>query len=521
MLFNSYLFILIFLPITLAGFYCIPYFAPKKIAIYWLISASLVFYGFWNPAYILLITVSILANFIIGNILASSNYPKNKKLFLILGIFFNLALITYYKYMNFFVKNVNDLLNLHMDVPDIILPLAISFFTFQQIAYLVDIYYKPSYKASFSNYALFVVFFPQLVAGPIVTHHAIIPQFQNKNFFSFSQRNLTIGLSIFLLGLFKKVVIADQSAIYANPIFQAAENGASLTIVESWFGSLAYTLQLYFDFSGYSDMAVGLGKLFNLNLPINFNSPYKANSIIEFWKRWHITLSEFLRNYLYIPLGGNRCGKLRRYLNIFITMLLGGLWHGANWTFVIWGAFHGSLIVINHLWHQLKFKLFKSTPSHESIKLAIFYRILTFIAVLLTWVVFRSESIQGMKQMFKAMFGFNGISLLQNLEPYFNTQSRALAYFNIHFDGIFHNINYDYKNGSIFIFSILMIALFAPNTMQFFTSHPDITGPVKPYMNNNLILFSTNRKWLLLMSLVGVISMLYVSKASEFLYFQF
>ncbi len=330
-------------------------------------------------------------------------------------------------------------------------------------------------------------------------------------------------MSVFLLGLFKKVVIADQCALYSTPIFQAAEQGVSLTITEGWFGALAYTLQLYYDFSGYSDMAVGLGKLFNLNLPINFNSPYKAINIIEFWKRWHITLSEFLRNYLYIPLGGNRSGKLRRYVNIFITMLLGGLWHGANWTFVIWGGFHGCLIVINHLWHQLKSRLFKANFSNTSNQWDFISRFITFISIVLAWVIFKAESINGMKQMFKAMFGMNGVSMLQSLAPYFNSFDKIISSLNIRFDGVFQHFDFDYKIGSIFIFASLIISLFAPNTMQFFTTYFEVRDEIKPYYinNNHTISFSANRRWLLVISLVGVISMLYVSKASEFLYFQF
>src|SRR4029078_9582961 len=254
----------------------------------------------------------------------------------------------------FIIETTNTIFNLQNSNVDIILPLAISFFTFQQIDYLADLYQNKAYVPSLLKYFLFNTFFPQLIAGPIVHHGEIIPQFENKKIFQLNARNLAIGFTIFFMGLFKKVAIADNIAPIANQVFHLANIGVTPTFWEAWTGAFIYSFQLYFDFSGYSDMAIGLACLFGISLPINFNSPYKATNIIDFWRRWHITLSRFLRDYLYIPLGGHRLGSGRRYANLVITMLLGGLWHGASWTFVVWGGLHGVYLMINHGWRHLR-----------------------------------------------------------------------------------------------------------------------------------------------------------------------
>jgi alginate O-acetyltransferase complex protein AlgI len=333
MLFNSYTFIFIFLPITLLVFFSIGGKGHHRIAIAWLVAASLFFYGWWNPAYLSLILGSILFNYAVGVALSnlqaqSSASHLTKKIILSFGILVNLFLLAYFKYANFFVDNLNSLSGSNFHLQTIILPLAISFFTFQQITYLVDAYKGETREYNFLHYCLFVTFFPQLIAGPIVHHREMLPQFVKNTIYKFNHQHLAIGLTIFFIGLFKKVVLADGVAVYATPVFEAAEQGVMLTFFEAWAGALAYTFQLYFDFSGYSDMAIGIARMFGIRLPLNFNSPYKSVNIIEFWRRWHITLSRFLRDYLYIPLGGNRKGKFRRYINLMITMLLGGLWHG-------------------------------------------------------------------------------------------------------------------------------------------------------------------------------------------------
>ena len=303
MLFNSYEFIFLFLPTVLLCFHLIGKQGYHRVAIAWLICVSLFFYGWWNPAYLLLILSSVLLNYSVG-VLLIHNSGRNllSKNILGIGVSVNLAILGYFKYANFFVDNLNALSDTNLILNEVILPLAISFFTFQQIAYLVDAYRGKIIEYNFLHYCLFVTFFPQLIAGPIVHHKEMLPQFANDAIYKLRSKSLAIGMTIFALGLFKKVVIADGISIYATPVFDAAEAGIILTFFEAWSGALAYTFQLYFDFSGYSDMAIGIARMFGIRLPLNFNSPYKATSIIDFWRRWHITLSRFLRDYLYISL---------------------------------------------------------------------------------------------------------------------------------------------------------------------------------------------------------------------------
>lgn len=341
MLFNTYEFILAFLPISVLAFYLIGKLIGNRAAVASLILASLFFYGWWNPAYLTLIGASILVNYGLGQRLRLANYHSRsamKSATLMAGIVINLGLLGYFKYMNFFVDTAADLFGTGFTLERIVLPLAISFFTFQQITYLVDTSRGLAEEYGFLHYTLFVTFFPQLIAGPIVHHSEMMPQFVRKDLCKFRHRNLAIGMSIFALGLFKKVIIADNVAVFGTPVFDAANAGVTLSFIEAWGGALAYTFQLYFDFSGYSDMALGLARMFGIRLPLNFNSPYKAVNIVEFWRRWHMTLSRFLRDYLYIQLGGNRKGVTRRHANLMATMLFGGLWHGAGWTYVAWGG---------------------------------------------------------------------------------------------------------------------------------------------------------------------------------------
>lgn len=322
-----------------------------------LLVASFVFYSYWNPPFFFLILFSILFNFSWGRLIERTS-GRRRDLWLYSGVAVNLLLIAYFKYANFMASNIAWLFGKEWVAQDIFLPLGISFFTFQQIAYLIDCSKGLAKEHVFTQYALFVTFFPQLIAGPIVRYEDIMPQFGRLRTFGMSYRNTAVGIALLTLGLFKKVVIADTLSPWVAAVFDSSE---PLTLFEAWGGVLSYTFQIYFDFSGYSDMAVGLGRLFNIELAINFNSPYKALSISDFWRRWHITLSSFLRDYLYIPLGGNRCGKIRRNINIMITMLLGGLWHGASWNFVVWGGLHGVFLVINHTYRKIISSL-KITP---------------------------------------------------------------------------------------------------------------------------------------------------------------
>ncbi|MEL6911965.1 MAG: MBOAT family O-acyltransferase, partial [Cyanobacteria bacterium J06598_4] len=361
MLFNSFEFIFLFLPITLILFF---YIGRKdenikhQLPIIWLIIASLIFYGRWKPLNLPLIILSIGVNYYLGYWLSNIlERPRIKKAVFAFGIAFNLGLICYFKYSNFLLGNINHLIGSNFTLPSVVIPLAISFFTFQQIAYLVDAYRGETKEYDLRKYMLFVCFFPQLIAGPIVHHREVLPQFEKASIYKFSQTALSIGLTVFIAGLFKKVIFADRIAEYSNLAFAAASQGINLTFSESWVGALGYSLQLYFDFSGYSDMAIGAAYMFGIRLPLNFNSPYKAISIVDFWRRWHITLSHFLRDYLYIPLGGSRRGEFRRYFNLLLTMILGGLWHGAGWTFIFWGGLHGSYLVVNHLYRTVRLNL--------------------------------------------------------------------------------------------------------------------------------------------------------------------
>jgi alginate O-acetyltransferase complex protein AlgI len=398
MLFNSYVFLFAFLPLVLLGLHLLERRGLAGAGRVWLIGASLFFYGWWDVRFLALLIPSILVNFAVGQAIARLREfrPSLSRAAFVTGVAFNLGLIAYFKYYNFFLTNLSALYGVEETLREIVLPLGISFFTFQQIAYLVDVRRGLVSDSGLGKYALFVSFFPQLVAGPIVHHGTIIPQMERPRFPNGSRAALTLGLTIFAVGLFKKVVFADSLALYAQPVFAAAETGDPLSALEAGLAALAYTFQIYFDFSGYSDMAIGLGEMMGFRLPINFDSPYKSRSIVEFWRRWHITLSEFLRDYLYFPLGGNRKGARRRYVNLMITMLLGGLWHGAGWTFVIWGGLHGLYLAVNHLWRAWRGDAARSAP--------LLGHALTFLCVVVAWVFFRAESFAGASHMLTAMF---------------------------------------------------------------------------------------------------------------------
>lgn len=387
MLFNSYEFIFVYLPITLLGYYLTAKFIKNEAAKIFLIFASVCFYSYWDINNLPILLASIAVNYAFGRCLTNN---RSKKV-LMVGIAFNLLFLGYFKYTNFILENINYLFNAGIAMKNIVLPLGISFFTFTQTAYLVDVYRGETKAYSKSDYLLFVTIFPHLIAGPILYHRDMIPQFSQAERYKINYKNLTYGILWFTIGLFKKVVIADKLAIYADRVFNST---ADLTMPDAWGGSLAYTLQLYFDFSGYSEMAIGLGLLFNYNLPLNFNLPYRATSIIDFWRRWHMTLSAFLKNYLYIPLGGNRTGHHLR--NIMITMFLGGLWHGAGWTFIFWGVLHGIYICINHLWRKTKYTL----PQWMN-------WLLTFNAVNIAWIFFRAASFNDALNILMAMFDVN------------------------------------------------------------------------------------------------------------------
>lgn len=397
MLFNSFEFVLFFLPTTLVVYFAIIRSGNAKLAQYWLLFASLFFYGWWNPIYLLLIIGSIIFNYLIGRAFNQSIPAALAKWIFFAGLGINLGLLGYFKYYNFFIGNLNMVLDHPIPIIQVILPLGISFFTFQQVAYLIDSYNGQTKEYDFVSYGLFVTFFPQLIAGPIVHHKDVMPQFnkiENQRFNSF---NFSKGLFVFFMGLAKKVIIADSFAVLANAGYAKT---SALNLIDGWITTLSYTFQLYFDFSGYSDMAIGLALLFNINIAINFNSPYRALNIQDFWKRWHITLSNFLRDYLYIPLGGNRLGEFNTLRNLMYTFVLGGLWHGAGWTFVFWGFLHGAGQIIFKLWQKTSIKL----PNWVA-------WFITFQYVNLAWVFFRAPSWKSAIEVLESMIGLKGVAI--------------------------------------------------------------------------------------------------------------
>ena len=405
MLFHEPVFLYAYLPATLATYLLAQRHAPGGAGAWLLLAASLLFYGWWDPRLLPLLALSIAANHLLGRRLARRDAPGGDVL-LACGIAFDLGLLGLFKYADFAVALANAALGTSMAAPGIPLPLAISFFTFLQVAFLVDCRRTALSPPGFADYALFVSYFPHLVAGPLVHHRELIPQFRRKPAPGETWENLCVGSTIFLLGLAKKTLLAQPAGAYSDKLFDAVAAGATPTVVEAWVGSIAFAFQIYFDFSGYSDMAIGLSRLFGIWLPINFASPYKATSIIDFWRRWHMTLSRFLRDYLYVPLGGSRRGPARRYANLLVVMLLGGLWHGAGWTFVLWGGLHGVLLAANHLWRD-----WRGGMQRRGMAAAWFWRAATFVAVVALWVPFRADGLATTLAIWKGMAGLNGVVL--------------------------------------------------------------------------------------------------------------
>ncbi len=394
MLFNSYIFIFLFLPLTLIGYFTLTKFNKIKSAKSLLIIASLYFYGYFNFSYLVIILVSIFANYSIGHLLHNKNRTAvERKLFCALGVVLNIGIIGYFKYSDFFISSINHLFKSDIPLLHILLPLGISFFTFQQLSFIIDTYKRKCIQYDFLNYCLFVTFFPQLIAGPIVLPNEMIPQFENMRNKSINFKNINRGIFLFSMGLAKKVLIADSVSVYANTGFDKMD---SLTFVEGWVTSLSYTTQIYFDFSGYCDMAIGIALMFNIVLPLNFNSPYLSRNFQEFWKRWHITLGRFLTNYLYIPLGGNRQGEAKTLRNLLIVFLASGLWHGAGWTFILWGLLHGVAILIHRIW--------KNSGKKMNKYVALF---LTFNLVNAFWVFFRATTLQDAYKVLSAMINIS------------------------------------------------------------------------------------------------------------------
>ena len=413
MLFNSIIFIFGFVPLVLLGFFALARIG-HRLALAWLLLASLLFYGWWNPLWLPLMVASIAFNFCVGSALAGQAGARRRRVWLVLGIGVNLALLLHFKYAGFLLDNLGALLGVQHAPAAQELPLGISFFTFTQIAFLVDVHQRKAADLSPLRYGLFVTYFPHLIAGPILHHRELMPQFARPDVVRFDASRLANGMTIFTLGLFKKVVLADRFAAFANPAFGAAGT-QDLSFFACWGAALSYTLQLYFDFSGYSDMAIGLALMIGIQLPQNFHSPYKARNIADFWRRWHITLSRFLRDYLYIPLGGNRRGPVHRYRNLMLTMLLGGAWHGAGWTFIVWGGLHGVYLVLHSTWRALLLRHAPTALGRDGLGLRLLAWALTFLAVVVAWVFFRAADMATALSLLRGMAGLNGSLLPEQI----------------------------------------------------------------------------------------------------------
>jgi alginate O-acetyltransferase complex protein AlgI len=490
MLFSSYTFLFLFLPTVLAGYALIARFRPGRLQVLWLTAASFVYYASWALWATALLTVSLCFNYWMAGHVARARSDGHSRAWLWLGLCANLGMLAYFKYANFFIEVAHDTFGMSRATAEIALPLGISFFTFQKIAYLVDAHRERHQERDFLSYTLFVMFFPQLIAGPIVHHRDVMPQFARLRDGLTSSR-FAGGFTQFSAGLAKKLLLADTLAPFATQVFSAAESPATIAFADAWLAALSYTFQIYFDFSGYSDMAIGLGKMFGVRLPDNFDSPYKSKNITEFWRRWHMTLSRFLRDYLYIPLGGNRHGLVRRYVNLLLTMLLGGFWHGAGFTFILWGFLHGLYLCIHHAFQQF-------TRDWEGSKRQLYHPVavlVTFLAVVVAWVPFRAHTLTGTGRIFSSMVGVHGFEFAG-----LTNKAQLLPWLCLS----------------------AAIAWFAPNTQQILASQPVQTteeggapdaeagfAPRKPLL------------WAIMVFATILVSLAQLSKPSEFIYYQF
>ncbi|HPF46965.1 MAG: MBOAT family protein [Alphaproteobacteria bacterium] len=485
MLFNSYEFIFVFLPVT----FCVYFFLNhKKLTIAanaFLALASLFFYSWWNIIYLPLILSSILFNYYIGQKIHASLGNESSRIspksILTFGVVVNLALLGYFKYSDFFISNTNLLLGTHFTLLHLVLPLAISFFTFQQISYLVDSYKGKVNEHNFINYSLFVTFFPQLIAGPIVHHKEMMPQFAMLRSKLINYKNIATGLFIFSIGLFKKLVFADT---FAKWVYFGYGGTEPMDFFGAWASATSFYHQIYFDYSGYADMAIGLGLMFNIHIPINFLSPPKSKSVKEFWTRWNMTLSRFLRDYIFLPLGGARKGRFRTYLAVMATFLLGGLWHGADWTFVLWGFLHGTAVVICHTWKK-----------YSSIKFYDWFNwFLTSFFLTVTGVLFSAPTWDAAVRVFKGMVAFDKIILPTELEFANN--------FGIKFGDFLGSVNGDKWTVIWIVFGYIFVLSFKNSIERMKEFKPDL-------------------KHLVFLGFTLIIGLLYITRKSEFLYYNF
>lgn len=482
MLFNSYDFLFAFLPVTLLGFYALARRGDTRLVSIWLTAASLFFYGWWDVSFLALLVLSAIFNFAFGMKIGEAR----SKAWLLAGVAANLLLLGYFKYAGFFIGALNDLAGRTVILwPDVILPVGISFFTFTQTAYLVDVWRGGAREESFINYLEFVTIFPHLVAGPILSHREMAPQFSDEKNLRVNWQNVRIGILLFVSGLFKKTVIADSLAPWTNFVF---ENASSVTMAEAWIGAISYMFQIYFDFSGYSEMALGLGSMMNLSLPVNFDSPYRATSVIDFWRRWHISLGTWVKEYIYIPLGGRERGAARRAMNLFICMIFVGFWHGAGWTYLVWGLLQGVYLFINHGWRSL------------GLSMPVFLAWgLTFFGETISQTFFRANTVADGVTLVRAMTDFGHIVL-----PAGGWASAHLGFFGrlgVTF-GSWHG-ELPPAECAAALFTLTLILLSVPNPVR-------LSQRMRPGATLALVAAA-----------LFVISLLYMTRPTEFLYFQF
>lgn len=488
MLFSSFEFMFVFLPAAFLGYFL---FCKKSVRAgnIWLLLASFFFYAWSSFKYIPLLFVSIALNYFVSSKILNAANSFRKKFFLSFGIAANVLLLCYFKYADFFIQTANRVLKTDWNFLNLALPLGISFWTFTQIAYLVDAYRGETEKRSFLDYSLLVTIFPHLVSGPLVEQKQMMPQFFDEARHAVNYKNVAEGIALFSFGLFKKVVIANQLSPFVAEVFSRA---GELGMLETWAGVLAYALQLYFDFSAYSEMAVGVGKIFNFDFPANFDSPYQSSSIIEFWKRWHITLGNWIKKYLYIPLGGNRKGTVRKFFNLFVAMTICGFWHGAGFRYIAWGMMHGFFLVANHFWRMVAKPRGWKIPNIAGVAL-------TFVCVSCGWAIFRADSLrQGIKIM-RAMFNVKSLRL-----PSGGKIENLLAFVKYFFHGAFKEMN---TNPYPFLLLLSVLVFCLPNAQNIVSKK-----------------FSCGGKWLFA-TCAALAYSLYVllgnQNLSEFLYFQF
>jgi len=499
MIFSSPVFVFAFLPVVFLVAMLVRRFKSSTLPLLlWMTMSSLFFYAFWEASYLPIIVISIVANWLVGQWIGRNAGASRVPLFM--GICGNLLALGYYKYFDFFTANINSSLGTNLPELGLLLPLGISFFTFQQIAYLVDTSRGLTGRTNIFEYAFFVSFFPQLIAGPIVHHRHILPAIHKGESFNFSSEQVLAGLHAFAIGFFKKVVIADSLVLASSAVFNAADAGQSLTSHDAILGTLSFTFHIYFDFSAYTDMAIGLALMFGVQLPKNFDSPYKSTGFIDFWQRWHITLSEFLRDYVYIPLGGNRKGVALRYFNLLSTMLIGGLWHGATWTFVFWGGVHGVLLMMNR-WIRTIIRFPRSGPWARPS--AVFCWAVTFPIIALTMIAARAATWSGMLEVFTAIFTWT--SPETGSEAYDVTKEQLPYLFPVTIDG-------EPFMAWFWIVLAAVLSFVMPNTWALTKRFPETRGMRR--LGANLLTVST-------FVAASFIILYMANRVTEFFYFDF